>query len=73
MTFIQNECRAGMSRQYHDTLEDQPTTHNVATNVLVSQHSFQRSTVIHQENSVTIDLEDTRLDGNVATIKIISR
>ena len=73
MTFIQNECRAGMSRQYHDTPEDQPTTHNVTTSVLVSQHSFQMSTIVHQENSVTTDLEDMRLNGKVATIKIMSR
>ena len=73
MTFIQKECRTGMSLQYHDTPEDQPVTHNVATNVLVPRHSFKRSIVVHQEDSVMIYLEDTILEGKVVIIKIMSR
>ena len=72
-TVIQNEYREGMSQQHHDTPEDQPTTHSVATNVLVSRHSFQRLAIVHQEDNVTKDLEETRLEEKVATIKIMSR
>ena len=52
--------------EYYDILEDQPTTHNVTTLI-------QKSTIVHQEDNVKIDFEDTRLKGNVATIKIMSR
>ena len=62
-----------MLRQYHDTPEDEPAIHSVATNVLVSRHSFQRSTVVYEEGYVTTDLEDTRLEGKVVTIKIMLR
>ena len=62
-----------MSQQYHDTPKDQLKTHSVVTNVLVLQHSFQRSTVVHHEGSVTTDLEDIRLEEKVETMKIRSR
>ena len=62
-----------MSREYHDTPKDQPTTYSVATNVLVSRHSFQKLTIVHEEGNVTINLKNTRLEGKVATIKIMSR
>ena len=61
-----------MSQQYHDTPEDQPTIHSVATNILVLRHLFQRLVVVHYKDNITTDLEDIRLEGKVVTIKIMS-
>ena len=58
-----------MSQQYHDAPEDQPTTHSVATNVLVLRHLFQRLTVVYQGGSVTKNLEGIRLEWKVVIIK----
>ena len=66
---VEKECHGNIMK----TLEDQPATYSVTTNVLVPRHSFQSSTVVHQEGNVTTYLENARFEGKVTTIKIMSR
>ena len=72
-TIIQNECQAEMSRQSQDIFEDHPITHCVPKNLFMSRKLFLGSTVSHQEDIVTTNIEDISSEDNVSTINIMSR
>ena len=70
---LRHSSKMSAKKECHDNPEYQSITHSVMTHILVSRHSFQRSTSVHHESNVMTNFEDTRFEGNVVTIKIVLR
>ena len=72
-----HSLKKSVKQECHDTTttppEDQEATHSVATLQHVSRHSFQRTIAEHHKDNVAIGLGNTRLEGSVATLKLMSQ